>query len=119
MIGHGVAGGWSSPIVVLLTSDESPLPSGKITMSEASWIASLMSIGGLVGNAIFGFVTNVYGRKLPLILITVPGIVSQNYFFFGQYFFFNISLLQMSWLLILYAQNVYYLYAARIMNGNY
>lgn len=81
MIGHGIAGGWPSPTVVLLTSDESPLPSGKITMSEASWIASLMSIGGLIGNAVFGFVTNAFGRKLPLILMTVPGIVSKISFY--------------------------------------
>lgn len=42
--------GWSSPAIVLLTSDESPLPSGKISMVEGSWIASLTNLGGLVGN---------------------------------------------------------------------
>ncbi|XP_031622894.1 facilitated trehalose transporter Tret1-like isoform X2 [Contarinia nasturtii] len=96
-MGYGVVCGWSSPNIVLLTSDESPLSSGKITMNEASWSASLICIGGLVGNICFGFITNRFGRKNPLIFITIPVIIS--------------------WLLILYAQNFYYLAAARLLNG--
>lgn len=62
--------------MVLLLSDETPLPSGKITMDEASWIASLICVGGLIGNFFFGFVTSRFGRKSPLIFITIPKVVS-------------------------------------------
>lgn len=90
-------GGWASPNVELLKSDESPLPSGKINMDEASWIASLICLGGLIGNFLFGFIAIRFGRKIPLLFLTIPIIVS--------------------WLLILFAQNVYYLYASRWLNG--
>lgn len=82
---------------MVLTSDKTPLPSGKITMEQASSIAAIICIGGLIGNLLFGFITNKYGRKIPLMFITIPIIIS--------------------WLLILYAQNVYYLYASRSLNG--
>lgn len=56
-------------------SDETPLPSGKITMDEASWIVSYVYIGGIIGNMMFGYITNRFGRKWPLIIITIPIIV--------------------------------------------
>ncbi|XP_055298714.1 facilitated trehalose transporter Tret1-like [Sitodiplosis mosellana] len=96
-MGYGVTCGWASPSIVLLTSDETPLPSGKITMDEASWIASLICFGALIGNILFGIITSKFGRKIPLIILTIPTVIS--------------------WLLILFAQNVYYLYASRWLNG--
>ncbi|XP_055302942.1 facilitated trehalose transporter Tret1-like [Sitodiplosis mosellana] len=96
-VGYGVTCGWASPNIILLTTNETPLPSGKITMDEASWIASLLCVGGLIGNIFFGYITNRFGRKLPLIFISIPTVIS--------------------WLLILFAQNVYYLFASRLLNG--
>lgn len=75
-VSYGAVIGWSSPTIDLLMSDETPLPSGKITMEQGSWIASLLAIGSIFGNLIIGFVTNKFGRKLALILISVPMIVS-------------------------------------------
>lgn len=95
--GYGVVCGWSSPNIILLTSDESPLPTGKIEMDQASWIASLICIGGLIGNLCFGYITANFGRKQPLMFIAIPCIIS--------------------WLLIWFAQNVYYLYCARALSG--
>lgn len=69
--------GWTSPSIFLLETDETPLPSGKITVEEASWIASLLSIGCLFGN-VFGYVTNKFGRKVTLIFISIPTIVSKR-----------------------------------------
>lgn len=40
---YGITIGWSSPAIFLLTSIHSPLPTGPITMEEASWITSLKS----------------------------------------------------------------------------
>lgn len=42
MISYGVACGWSSPSLLILVSDETPLPTGKISMEVASWVASLL-----------------------------------------------------------------------------
>lgn len=96
-MGFGVFEGWTSPSIILLTSDETPLPSGKITMEEASWVAALQCVGCLFGNFLFGYFMNQFGRKVPLMMVAFPFIVS--------------------WLLTWFAQNVYYLYAARLLGG--
>lgn len=70
--------GWTSPSIMVLMSDESPLPSGKITMEEASWLVSLCSVGGLMGCMTFGFITSQFGRKWPLIFMVIPKIVSSS-----------------------------------------
>lgn len=44
-IGFGMVAGWASPNINLMTSDDSPLPSGKITMEEASSVASFVPLG--------------------------------------------------------------------------
>lgn len=70
--------GWSSPNNLVLESDGSPLPSGKITKMESSWNVSLIPIGCLFGNIIAGIVNNYFGRKCPLIAMSVPSIVRYN-----------------------------------------
>lgn len=80
-VGCGCTGGWPSPNILILESDATPLATGKITMEECSWIASLWCIGGLIGNPIFCFITNNYGRKMPLVFLAIPAIVSFILFF--------------------------------------
>lgn len=75
-IGWGVTIGFSSPSISLLTSEDTPLPSGPITMEEASWFASFICLGGMIGNFVFAYITNNFGRKKPLIMIAVLAIVS-------------------------------------------
>lgn len=65
---------------MILKSDKSPLPTGKITVEEASWVASLVNAGGVFGTLFFGPITNKFGRKNPLIVITGPTIVSHSFF---------------------------------------
>lgn len=79
-ISYGITLGWPSPVLLLITSDESPLPSGKVTLESASWVASLLGIGALIGNLVFGFVINKFGRKLPLQLLAIPTFV-RNFLF--------------------------------------
>lgn len=87
---HGMATGWSSPSGLLLISDDSPLPTGKISLEEASWIASLLSVGGLIGNIFFGFITNRYGRKWPLLSLAVPNIVRNAMIYFEGRLYSNL-----------------------------
>lgn len=70
---YGISIGWSSPNLLILESDESPI--GKITKEEASWVASIQCFGGFISNIFFGFITTRFGRKIPLILMAVPTIV--------------------------------------------
>lgn len=72
--------GWGSPNIILLTSDETPLPSGKITMEQASWVLALNAFGNMIGNLFFGGITNVFGRKVPCIFTAFPMIVSTSSF---------------------------------------
>lgn len=97
MVNYGITCGWPSPNIELLTSKDTPLASGPITLEEGSWIASILCIGGLVGNILFGIVTARYGRKRPLLFLTIPTTVS--------------------WLLILFAQNAFHLIVSRAING--
>lgn len=82
---------------MLWTSDETPLPSGKLTVVEASLVTSLLCIGSLIGNLVFVSLAAKYGRKTPLLMLAVPQI--------------------MSFVLIMIAPNVYYLYFARLLAG--
>lgn len=72
---YGIMTGFASPIIVLLTSEHSPLPSGKISENEASWIPSLKALGALIGFAFFGMVARQFGRKWPFIFLSFPLIV--------------------------------------------
>lgn len=70
---------------MILESDSSPLPTGKITTYEASWVASLVNAGGVFGTLFFGPIANKFGRKNPLIVITIPTIVSHSLFFYRDF----------------------------------
>lgn len=72
----GLFEGWISTNIILLTSDDTPLAMGKISDIELSWVASIQCIGAMFGNIIFGYVINRYGRRLPLIIIAIPLVVS-------------------------------------------
>lgn len=69
LLAHGAGVGWSAASMTVLGSDENPLQIGKLDMDHISWIASLLSLGGLFGNIMFGFITNRFGRKTPLFFV--------------------------------------------------
>lgn len=77
IIGYGVTLGWSGPNLVVLKSPEKS-PIGEITEDQASWIASFLCFGCLIGNVFFGYVTSKCGRKLPMMCMTIPIIVSKH-----------------------------------------
>ncbi|XP_059616834.1 facilitated trehalose transporter Tret1-like [Phlebotomus argentipes] len=94
---YGITIGWASPSIPLLQSSESPLLSGPITEEEGSWINSIMCVGGLFGTLFFGWMGDYFGRKWSLYLVSMPQIAS--------------------YLLILIALDVEYLYVSRFLSG--
>lgn len=77
---HGVGVGWLSPSLRLLGSDHSPL-GDPITITEASWMGSLIGLGSLTGNIIFGLLLDRLGRKLCMYFLAIPNMVSSYYLF--------------------------------------
>lgn len=72
---YGIAVGWPSANLPLLTSSDSPLPSGPMTLFEASWIGSILCIGGAIGTIGYGWFAEVVGRKKAMLSIFIPTVV--------------------------------------------
>ncbi|XP_031623618.1 facilitated trehalose transporter Tret1-like [Contarinia nasturtii] len=94
---HGMAIGWLSPNLPKLQSDDSPLDTGRMSLSSASWLGSCFSIGAILGNCIFGTISNYIGRKNTLCILALPNLLF--------------------WLLVLYGHNAVDLYIGRIFAG--
>ncbi|GAB0091268.1 hypothetical protein DMENIID0001_060870 [Sergentomyia squamirostris] len=94
---YGIVVGWPSPTMQILTSTESPLHSGPLTQHEVSLVNSIMTLGGMTGALIFGWVADRFGRKWPIIVGTMPQIIS--------------------FILIATAKNVNFLLASRFLSG--
>lgn len=77
-IGTGCAVGWLSPSLPILLSIDSPLASGTITQTDASWIGAMIPFGGFFGTLIFGSLAYYIGSKHSLVYCTIPLIVSSS-----------------------------------------
>ncbi|KAJ8977232.1 hypothetical protein NQ317_003807 [Molorchus minor] len=88
---------WTSPIYPkLYSNDSSENPLGRpITETEDSWLGSLLLIGAIFGPFPFSFIATKFGRKLSLLCIAVPHIISYTtmafaktiyLFYFGRLF---------------------------------
>lgn len=94
MVGLGASDSWTSPALPHLQSNESEL---QLSPKEAPWIASLLHIGAIIGYLIYPYLIDTMGRKKTLLLFFLPQITS--------------------WVLTIYAKNVYTLYVARTIAG--
>ena len=94
MIGLGAADVWTSPALPHLESNESEI---KVSSTEASWIASLLHVGAIFGYMLYPYMIDSIGRKNTLLLLIIPQLAS--------------------WILTIFAKDVYSLYAARIICG--
>ena len=74
-LGMGAAVSWTSPYLPLLMSKDSPI-GHPINSAQASWIGSLISVGGLIGTFFYGWLSEKVGRFWALILAGIPQIVS-------------------------------------------
>ncbi|XP_055586556.1 facilitated trehalose transporter Tret1-2 homolog [Uranotaenia lowii] len=96
-VSYGFACSWTSPSFPILMSEDTPLASGPITSEDGSWIAAQLCVGGLIGNLLAGWTAERFGRKLTACMAAVPQI--------------------MMWLMVILADNVYYLMAVRFFGG--
>ncbi|KAH0810264.1 hypothetical protein GEV33_012527 [Tenebrio molitor] len=90
---------WTSPIFPKLYSNDSEVnPFDKpITTDEDSWIGSLINIGAMIGPFPYGFIGEKYGRKIGLLAISIPHIIS--------------------YLTLAFSRTVYLYYFARLLGG--
>lgn len=94
MVGLGAADLWTSPAIPHLQSNESEL---KLLPNEASWVASLLHIGAIIGYVTYPYLIDTIGRKKTLLLFFIPQIVL--------------------WITTILAKDVYALYIARTIGG--
>ncbi|XP_049828315.1 facilitated trehalose transporter Tret1-like [Schistocerca gregaria] len=64
--------GWPAPTLLILESEDSPVP---LTADEGSWLASINSLTMLVGIFAAGFAVDRVGRKKLLLAAAVPLLV--------------------------------------------
>ncbi|KAL0861105.1 hypothetical protein ABMA27_009606 [Loxostege sticticalis] len=89
--------GWTAPVLVILDDPElTPLPE-PITTDEGAWIGSLLTLAGLLGPFIGGYLSSTIGRKWSLLSVTLPILIG--------------------WILIAVATNVGFIYAGRLFWG--
>lgn len=67
---------WFAMALPLLQSDETPIESGPLTIDELSWAGSIVAIGALIGNILFGFIVKIIGSKNSTLFHGIPQLVS-------------------------------------------
>lgn len=90
----GLMAGWSSPYIAYLTSPESYIP---MTMTEASWVVSLLNLGRLFGGIIGSVFVNYFGSKTTILITSLP--------------------MALCWVCTIVANHVDWLYCARMLGG--
>ncbi|VEN63649.1 unnamed protein product [Callosobruchus maculatus] len=95
IISIGMHYGWSSiALPNLMNGTETDFT---ITAGDASWLASLVSLGSLLGDLITFFTLDVIGRRFLILGSALP--------------------LSLSWLLVAHAQSPAFLYIGRLLGG--
>lgn len=90
----GLMGGWSSPYISELIS---PNSSFTITMSELSWVVSLFNLGRLTGCVKGALCSGYFGSEKTILISSIP--------------------ITLSWLFIILANRVEWIYIARFLGG--
>lgn len=75
---HGLAVGWLSSAVPILKSQDTPLRSGALTLTQTMWLGGVYPLGGFFGNCIFGVLINYFGRIPSMSFLALPNIVRRK-----------------------------------------
>ncbi|KAK9739174.1 Major Facilitator Superfamily [Popillia japonica] len=83
----GIAFCWSSPVSPKLENlDDNPLGVA-LSVDESSWLASLTSLGAVVGPFAGGYLGDSIGRKRSLTITAILSTLSFGLLAFGQYLY--------------------------------
>lgn len=94
-LAFGISVGWAAPNMLLFQTEHSPI--GLLNSDQVSLIASILCIGGTVGTICFGLIVDLWGRKITMIVISIPQLAAN--------------------ILVLIGTNYYYIYVARFLFG--
>lgn len=87
MLAHGAVIGWSSPALPILSSEQSPLASGPLTMDQISWIGSINCLSAMLGTIAFGYLISLMGIKRAMLLLTIPTTTFWLLVYFGNHYY--------------------------------
>lgn len=79
--------GWLSPAIPKLTSENTPLQSGPLTIGQISWIGSINCIGALCGSMCCSYFITVLGTKRATIFLAIPSVVFWMLISFGYLYY--------------------------------
>lgn len=97
-LSHGAALGWVSPYLpVLMSTDQTLLENGPVTVEQGSWIGSILCLGALFGAFLYGYLVEKIGIKRTLQALVIPHSAF--------------------WVITYVATSVYQLYFARFLAG--
>lgn len=69
----GFVVGWNSPSIVILMSEDSPIP---VTASSVSTLVAVVAVGHMLAPPINIFIVDKFGRKNTLLFSALPLLVS-------------------------------------------
>ncbi|XP_032515142.2 uncharacterized protein LOC116768511 [Danaus plexippus] len=93
-LSEGYIFGQMSGMINVLRADDSPIT---LSENEVSWIASIINVTCIIGFAIVIVITELYGRKITLTIVSAPVLIC--------------------WLMIYFAKDKYTILASRIIVG--
>ncbi|XP_038223363.1 facilitated trehalose transporter Tret1-2 homolog isoform X1 [Zerene cesonia] len=89
--------GWSSPVILKITQDNSTDYDFSVSESQGDWVSSLINLGAAAVCFPIGLIMDILGRKKTMLFLTLP--------------------FTLGWLLITFATNVGMLMAGRFITG--
>ncbi|KAF5283488.1 hypothetical protein FQR65_LT13876 [Abscondita terminalis] len=95
-ITFGVSLCWTSPVLPQLQNNNDTLPIN-LTVSEGSWVGSIIAIGVILAAIPAGFLSDRFGPKKCLVFLVIPTLI------------FTV--------MVVFADNAYMLYAGRFLSG--
>lgn len=78
-ISYGNLIGWLSPSLLILFSPNTPMITGPISTTQASWLGSISYLGGFFGTFLFLIIIKFLGRKMAFCILAIPYFVIRKF----------------------------------------